>query len=256
MQQIQFDILLEVEKLCSLAGLKYFIDYGTLLGARRHGGFIPWDDDIDIAMAPRSIEVLRKAAPDALPSHLTVHPHITFPTAFKVADSRYYIEERTGLNRAGKSVSHPGIDIFPFGSYRKFSRYLPSRTIALISHKKPTAKTRARVLFGERNAKALAFWGISAAPSRLLRSYANFVECDAGLNWQEASPEGLLGHGLAAGPGTKNLAYAMIFPLQTIKFEGRIFLAPKDVDAYLTSFYGDWQTPVESPHHLLRAWQN
>lgn len=255
MQQIQFEILLEVEKLCSSSGIVFFIDYGTLLGARRHGGFIPWDDDIDISMAPRSIDALREAALDILPPHLAIEPHITFPTAYKVTDSRYFIEERSGLNRTGKSIAHPGIDIFPFGSYRRFSKYLPSRTIGMISHKKPTAKARARTLLHQRNAKALAFWGISAVPYRLLRAYADLVECEAGLNWEVAQSDKLLGHGLTAGPGTKNLAYSTVFPLQTISFEGHEFYAPRDVDGYLTSFYGDWQTPVESPHHLLRAWK-
>lgn len=44
------NVLLEIDRVCKLSGIKYYIYSGTLLGAVRHGGFIPWDDDIDIVM--------------------------------------------------------------------------------------------------------------------------------------------------------------------------------------------------------------
>lgn len=254
MQRIQLEILLETHKLCTALGIKYFLDFGTLLGARRHGGFIPWDDDIDIAMTAKGLEALRCAAPRLMPRHLTVVPHITFPSAFKVTDSRYFIEEQSRLNQAGTAISHPGIDIFPFGFYQPFSRYLPTRTIALIAHKRPTAMRRAKVLFRERSAKSLAFLGISCIPIGLLHAFARLVECDSGLGWEGSDGQQLLGHGLIAGPGIKALPYSTVFPLSEIEFEGGRFPAPNDVDAYLTSFYGDWRTPKPSPPHLLRGW--
>lgn len=49
-------VLIEIDRVCKIAGIKYFIYSGTLLGAVRHGGFIPWDDDVDIVMMRNQYE--------------------------------------------------------------------------------------------------------------------------------------------------------------------------------------------------------
>lgn len=50
LKQIQLDILLRIDAFCRQNGIEYFLDFGTGIGAARHKGYIPWDDDIDIAM--------------------------------------------------------------------------------------------------------------------------------------------------------------------------------------------------------------
>lgn len=61
LQMIQLEMLEEVDRICKKCGIKYNIIAGTLLGAVRHGGYIPWDDDADVALLRPEYEKFRKA---------------------------------------------------------------------------------------------------------------------------------------------------------------------------------------------------
>lgn len=60
-QMIQLEMLVEVDRICKKCGIKYNIIAGTLLGAVRHGGYIPWDDDADVALLRPEYEKFRNA---------------------------------------------------------------------------------------------------------------------------------------------------------------------------------------------------
>jgi len=56
-QLVMLRLLKVLDRVCWEAGLRYWLDSGTLLGAVRHGGFIPWDDDVDVKMPPEDMYI-------------------------------------------------------------------------------------------------------------------------------------------------------------------------------------------------------
>ena len=79
LKQIQLSILSEVHDFCQKNKLSYFLGYGTLLGAIRHGGYIPWDDDIDIVMPRGDYEKFIRMFEDDELEVLSLHNDSKFP---------------------------------------------------------------------------------------------------------------------------------------------------------------------------------
>ena len=69
------DVLSEIDRICTKYGITYFADWGSVLGAVRHGGFIPWDDDLDICMKREDYKKFREVADKELPSHFDIHDY-------------------------------------------------------------------------------------------------------------------------------------------------------------------------------------
>lgn len=71
----QLKVLFEIEKICTKYNIDYFADWGTLLSAIRHGGYIPWDDDLDICMKREDYIKFRQVADVELPKEFAIHDY-------------------------------------------------------------------------------------------------------------------------------------------------------------------------------------
>ena len=69
------DVLETIDEICKKHGIRYYADWGTALGAVRHGGYVPWDDDLDICMLRDDYEKFRQVADEELPANYVIHDY-------------------------------------------------------------------------------------------------------------------------------------------------------------------------------------
>ena len=83
---IEMEMIKEIKRICEKHNIKYFLVGGSLLGAVRHGGFIPWDDDLDIGMLREDYDKFRKVAPDELSEEYTYQSYEHEPDSHYIFD--------------------------------------------------------------------------------------------------------------------------------------------------------------------------
>ena len=112
----EIEILFEIDKICEKHELHYCIDYGTLLGAIRHRGFIPWDDDIDIMMMREDYEIFSKVANAELPEELSfcsIMDKSNYELTSHVKHNKMLISSKA-LGKYHNYLYGAGVDIFPY----------------------------------------------------------------------------------------------------------------------------------------------
>lgn len=252
LQQVEFEILKKFVEICDTLDLKYFLVCGSALGAAKYGGFIPWDDDVDVALPRPDYERFLLEAPVLLPENLFIQNYRTDP-AFPHIYTKIRKSDTTFIEKgiAHLPVNHGiYIDVFPLDGYpqdpgdvKKFEHHKKILTwkqyCALNGDR--VIKVRARNFvfrllgYHKRTAKTLAMG------DKLYRSYdvdSSPIWCNHG-NWQRsleyASKE-------QYGDGT------------WVSFEGIRVRIPERFDEYLTQKYGNWRDdpPPEKQvsHHL------
>lgn len=225
---------------CEKLQLKYYMIGGTLLGAVRHKGFIPWDDDIDVAMPRKEYEEFLQKAQELLPKNVFVqsyHSDPNVPFAFaKLRDSDTTFVE-TSIRKF--NVNHGVyIDIFPIDFYpeeeleqKKFD-YKKTKITRMISK-----------VFTERNLsisqkvklliKKIVWCGVSYKKKirQLDQMYKSVSQSKLSANhsgaWgkREIMPFEWYGEGV------------------DLEFEGILVKAPSKYHELLTNVYGDYMTP-------------
>jgi len=122
----EVEILKQLIEICEKLNIQYFAAYGTAIGAMRHQGFIPWDDDIDVGMLRADFERFIEKAPSLLPKHMFLQYRHSDPNYnilhAKLRDNNTTFLEPDWEKRKGSQGIF--IDIFPFD-------YIPENLIKL-----------------------------------------------------------------------------------------------------------------------------
>lgn len=115
LHNILLDMLIELDRICKKYDIHYFLDSGSALGAIRHGGFIPWDDDLDIGLVRSEYNRFLKVAAKELDSKYALQTRETDPYYHKlhakIRKLNTYYPEKTSNPKAYNGIF---IDIFPF----------------------------------------------------------------------------------------------------------------------------------------------
>ncbi len=220
------EILAETDRICRKHSIPYWLSSGTLLGAVRHGGFIPWDDDLDIEMMRGDYDRLMSVLPAELPPTMALQTHETDPAYFfhyaKVRDRRSRLLEFTGYDLCWKERGIY-IDIFPLECQPMALHRLSE---ACAGHMYKMWRTRTDDTAALRRIGRL-FRLNSSLTFPLLRLL--------GRLW----PSGVITSGMGI-PYHNPRRMEDIFPLSTMLFEGMPFPVPRDSDHMLRLLYGDY----------------
>ena len=219
------DLLSEFARLCEENGITWWIDSGTLIGAMRHGGFIPWDDDLDVCVLrsdlPRIRKILRGCA--------------LAPFSYKDMHVRGYtrlwprfMNESVRIIRRDPVSGEPKEDFL-------WIDILPLRPGS------PKLKKLVDPLYGRCFRRIIG--AIDDGPVK--RVLADFLSPLAVLLAWTADLEGRIFHRNSLMHDFGVPFYSVrrredIFPLGTVSFEGRSFPAPGHPDQYLRRIYGDY----------------
>lgn len=249
-QLIELRLLKVLDHICIKHGLVYWLDGGTLLGAVRHGGFIPWDDDIDIAMPRKDfcqfIELARTELPDDLEIETASDTDVVnynIPCRIRDLHSRI-IDTHSQIHRQRGIF----IDILPIDEYHRsavkramerFMKFL-YRNLLRVYFPPSRGATRPAALILHWVLESFSPFVTSETP---IRAFRHFVRNQFIQNDRRKPVMGDPGYGFDV-KWVRIFNRADIYPITRIRFESAEFCAPHNPDGVLRIFYGhDYMTP-------------
>ena len=247
MQEKETDLLCWFKLLCETNGLYYTLAGGTLLGAVRHSGFIPWDDDIDVLMPRADFDrLLSMEGIDTtmLPAHVQISSWRSpdgEPYPFiKLLDRRIHVRDKYS-----HADSYLWIDIFPMDGCPADEKEVQRLYNRILFHRRVLLLKSARLGEGKSTLKKIAkpFLKLALAllPVKTL--------CDRYDEMAKACPfDGtpyVAGITWGYGPRERVDREAWMTPVP-VRFGGNTFNAPSNFHEYLSNLYGEYmQLPPE-----------
>ena len=221
-------MLNKVAAICKENNIEWWLSSGTLLGAARHQGFIPWDDDMDIVMMRKDYRRLKKILRNLDDKECVLHDmcsdveYVNIFPKYRKREGR--IETASRRNNYYKWAGI-GFDIFTIEKTNFFASKVAGFIYNNIQHL--TSYIR---------------WGWLRKPLIRFIEALCFVFIFPILRLIGLiNPRGEYHYTLGIGWAKSTFYIKDIMPLTTTKFEGVEMPVPKDMDAYLTNVYGDWR---------------
>ena len=253
LQAIERDIVAVIDKICRENDIEYFIDGGTCLGAVRHGGFIPWDDDVDLGMPKADYDRFCAIAPELLPAGYSLHTS-TNTTGFSGLWAKVFKDGTRFIDdNALEAGCEQGafVDIFPYCQLDADPK------VAQRQCKKARVAQLKSYLRHFSRPKLPA-----STPLRpLVETACEFVHATVARGWKQEDLQNTFDHAFdtnnpaqrwtdAAYPNWGSFDTEVLFPTTDIDFDGLTLRAPHDSDGFLKTLYGDYmQLPPEEERY-------
>lgn len=254
-QLLMTQILKDIAEICDRHNIKYFLDAGTLIGAVRHKGFIPWDDDVDVGMLREDYIEFIKVAKKELPSHLFLQTHenekaydiYQVPCKIRL-NNTLFLEEKIKEN----DNMHNGlfVDILPYDSLPK------SRFTYKIQRKISKFILRSFIRLREKPDKLTVTNKITHFIYKIVTMIFTterrdkFFDFLISLN-DKNSP--YMGYGVDTVWDQYIYKKEDFYDRIKVQFEDTEFYAPKNYDAVLTRLYGDYMTLPKKEDRVWHA---
>lgn len=238
-------VLVDLDRVLRSHHVPYVLIDGTLLGAVRHRGFIPWDDDIDIAMLRPDFERFLRHWREWLPAHLDMQGAEVDPDTVhdlhKVMDARTTIIERMWKNQLGGVWVD--ILILEAQSEKRWKRRLGFAAYKVL---RELNRTRNRDPF-RRGRGPSSWWPLLL---RRLCSRAQIQRLILRLR-RAVDPRSTRLVGIMNDGERGCVPREMMEPVDGFAFEGHSFFGPRDARAYLASYFGDYMTLPPEGHRRI-----
>ncbi len=250
LQLVQLELLEELDRVCRKHGIRYLMDGGTMIGAVRHKGFIPWDDDIDVAMLREDYEQFKTVTCDLNSNLCFFQDHTTDPC---------YRWGYGKLRKKGTSFIRKGqehiqcqdgvfIDIFPFDDIPKSRCMQKLQDIYLFCLRKVLWAEVGKVTC--RGIWRMWYCLLAKIPHKLVLAKIDAIAAKS----RNDSPckVRILMFPAFSKKGEYGLNKRVLLEVEEFEFERRMFLGYKNFDERLSAEYGDYmKLPPEAervPH--------
>ena len=247
LQDVQLNILREIDRVCREHNLTYWLAFGTAIGAVRHKGFIPWDDDVDLFMTAEDLEELEKYQSSFSPNYF-IQSRRTDPEyglmITRVRDSNTTLIEN---EEADRDINHGVfVDIYPLfncpDDEKEYKTFYRKSLLARLLQYGRTPQTHGRVM--KMGANVLLHLYSAKRRARKVEEIYQYMKA-----YKET---GYLTDAFEVGYMAK-YPKSSLFPAEWVDFEDMKVPIPGQIDPVLRPVYGDYmQLPPEEErkvHH-------